>query len=253
MSATLAPARSFVLDALERRDPARHQVGDVAGPEELLAADEDVLVVLVPAEAGTGAEGLGDLRLGLQRTQGEHESARQVRRSVGVRQQEGLLLGQRVDVLAVGARDVAAGRLAAQPLRDVPRVGAGPGRELGGRRRTLGQRLEEAEPVARHHASGRDGGAEVAGELSDEFVDLVHVECHHEPPGRGTGRSGHLRPPSSGRLQPRCNSAAMASARLRAAGGPGKGELCERSTRMWRATSSATGSRSATRSTAPAR
>jgi hypothetical protein len=49
----------FVLHAVERRDPGRDEVGDVAGAEELLAADEDVPVVLVPAHPGTGAERLG--------------------------------------------------------------------------------------------------------------------------------------------------------------------------------------------------
>src|SRR5690242_5314801 len=46
----------LVLHAVERRDPGRHEVGDVARPEELLAAGEDVLVLLVPAHPGTGPE-----------------------------------------------------------------------------------------------------------------------------------------------------------------------------------------------------
>ena len=38
-------------DAVERRQPAADQVGVVAGPEEALAALEDVVDVLVPADA----------------------------------------------------------------------------------------------------------------------------------------------------------------------------------------------------------
>ena len=63
----------LVLHAVQRRDPGWDEVGHVAGAEELLAAGEHVVVVLVPAHPGAGAERLGDLRLGLQRAEGEHE------------------------------------------------------------------------------------------------------------------------------------------------------------------------------------
>ena len=57
-SATLAPASSFALHAVERRDPLRDQVGPVAGPEEPLGAAEQAVVVLVPAHAVAAAERL---------------------------------------------------------------------------------------------------------------------------------------------------------------------------------------------------
>ena len=50
-SATLRARRQLRLDPVERRDPVGDQLGDVAGPVERVAADEDVLVVLVPAHA----------------------------------------------------------------------------------------------------------------------------------------------------------------------------------------------------------
>ena len=50
-----------LLDAVERRDPRLDDVGAVAGLEEALAAREHVVVVLAPAEAGAGDEGLGDV------------------------------------------------------------------------------------------------------------------------------------------------------------------------------------------------
>ena len=60
------PGGQLRLDPVQRRDPVRHQLGHVAGPVERVAADEDVLVVLVPGDAGAGAERLGDLRFGAQ-------------------------------------------------------------------------------------------------------------------------------------------------------------------------------------------
>ena len=124
----------LVLHAVERRDPGRDQVGDVAGAEELLAAGEHVGVLLVPAQAAAGPEGLGDPRLGPQRAEREHERAGRVDAAVRVGQREGLLFGHRV---AVGGRvvlDVAARGLAAQPFGDVARVGLrARGQLLGGR------------------------------------------------------------------------------------------------------------------------
>jgi hypothetical protein len=51
------------LGTFEGRQPARHEVRRVSRPEEAFAAGEHSLVVLVPADAGSGAERLGDLLL----------------------------------------------------------------------------------------------------------------------------------------------------------------------------------------------
>ena len=51
------------LDPIQRGNPVRDQLGDVAWAVERVAADEHVLVVLVPAHARSGAERLGDHRL----------------------------------------------------------------------------------------------------------------------------------------------------------------------------------------------
>src|SRR6266699_6970911 len=66
----LGAGPQLVLDVVQRRDPGRDEVGDVTGPEELLAAGEDVRVLLMPAQAGAGPERLGDPRLGPPRTEG---------------------------------------------------------------------------------------------------------------------------------------------------------------------------------------
>ena len=122
------------LHAVECRDPLGEQVHEVAGPEEPLAAGEDVLVVLVPAVAGAGPEGVLDLGERLQRAQRQLERARQEDRAGGVGQREGLLRCHRVRPAAGVVLDVAAGGLPAQPLVDVARVGARPRRRARGRR-----------------------------------------------------------------------------------------------------------------------
>ena len=60
----LAAGRELVLDALERRDPLVHEVRPVPRAEELLGADEQLVVVLVPAEAVTRPEALRELLRG---------------------------------------------------------------------------------------------------------------------------------------------------------------------------------------------
>jgi hypothetical protein len=57
MSGDLSAAAELVLHVVQCGDPRWHQVGGVAGPEELLASKEDVLVMFMPAYAGAGADG----------------------------------------------------------------------------------------------------------------------------------------------------------------------------------------------------
>ena len=71
--------RQLRLHAVQRRDPAGHQLGHVAGPVERIGADEHVVVVLVPAEAGTGPERLGELRFSAQIAEDREGRRREVR------------------------------------------------------------------------------------------------------------------------------------------------------------------------------
>jgi hypothetical protein len=73
----------FGLDAVEGGQPAGDQIGGVPGPEEALAAREHLVVVLVPADARTGAERLDDLLLRPQRAERELERARREDGPVG--------------------------------------------------------------------------------------------------------------------------------------------------------------------------
>jgi hypothetical protein len=64
------------LDALvERGQPRRHEVRDIAGPEEQLGSAEQVAVVLVPPETFARAEAVGDLRLVAHTRRGDVEGA----------------------------------------------------------------------------------------------------------------------------------------------------------------------------------
>jgi hypothetical protein len=121
--------------------------------------------MLVPAEALAGAEGVLDLRDGLKRAQRQHERAGRVDAAVRVGQRERLFLGHGERVVRGVVLDVAAGRLAAQPLRDVPLIGVGLGGEFGGGGRRLGQRPVQAQPVAEYDVPGRDRRPQVPDEL----------------------------------------------------------------------------------------
>src|ERR1700757_3812341 len=81
------------LDAFEGGNPVGCEIRKIAGPEEALAASEQALLVLVPAEAFAGAEYLGELFLVLH-ARGDHViEAGQVNRAVVLSQGERLLRG----------------------------------------------------------------------------------------------------------------------------------------------------------------
>ena len=179
------------LDAVQRRDPLGQQVHQVPRAEEPLAAGEDVLVVLTPAVPGPGAERLLDVVLRLEGAERELVGTRQEHRAGRVGQGERLLGRHRVRRGGGVVLDVAAGRLAAQPLVDVPRVGVGRGGHGAGVAGLLGEGAVQAQPLTEQHVAGTDGGAEVADELADERHQGVHVD------GRSLGLSlfdgGHVR------------------------------------------------------------
>ena len=75
----------------------------------------------------------------------------------------------------------------------------------------VGEGAVEAEPVAEDDVAGRDGGAEVAGELADELHQLVGVDRHGVNPFQRwmLGARQHR----SRALQPACNGGTDAVAR----------------------------------------
>ena len=171
-----AAGAQLVLDAVERGQPGRDEVRGVAGAEQQLAAEEHVVVVLVPAHPGTGAEGLGDPRLGAQRAEGEHEGARQVERARRVGEGERLLGGE---VERAGRRvvlDVAACGLPGQPLGDVTRVGAGAPASSSGVAGALREGRVEPEAVPDDDTAGGGRRAEVADHAPEQGVEPVGVD-----------------------------------------------------------------------------
>jgi len=165
------------LDAVKGRDPRRGQVRVVAGAEEPLAPVEDVLVVLVPADARARPEGLGDCGLVPRRAGHELEGAGQEGRAVLDREGHGLLRGQAVAPAGRVVLDVAAGRVGGEPLAHVALRGVRALGEVGGRgRAAIGQRLVEPEPVADDDHRGAEHRAEVADGAMDEVHEPVVVD-----------------------------------------------------------------------------
>jgi hypothetical protein len=146
--------------------------------------------VLVPAQAGAGTESLGDLRLGPQRAESQHECAGGVDAAVGVGQREGLFFRHRVGIRDRVILYVAACRLPAQPFGDVARIGAGALGWFFWAGGPFRQRLIQTEPVPDHHVGSRRRGAEVGDEPAEELVQLVFVDCHDLPPVMVSGRAG---------------------------------------------------------------
>src|SRR5215471_8842757 len=94
-------------------------MGRIARAEESLGSAEQPGIVLVPTHASARAEGLGDLRLRLNRSKSRFKTARQKRRAVLVSQQQSLLLRQGVAPRPRIIVDVTACSLSRQPFAGV--------------------------------------------------------------------------------------------------------------------------------------
>src|SRR6266576_1573808 len=70
----------------------------------------------------------------------------------------------------------------AQPLRNVPRVGFGPPRQLLRGGRPLGQAAVQAQPVPDDDVSGGDRGAQVADVPAEQLAELVLIDGHDDLP-----------------------------------------------------------------------
>ena len=164
-------------DAVERGQPGRDEVRVVAGPEEPLAAVVDVVVVLVPADSGAAACGVGDPRRIEHRAERDLEEPGQVGRAVVVGQRDGLLGREAVAGFRWVVLHVAAGGLGVEPLAHVALVGAGARRELVGRERPgARERAVEAEPVADHDQCRVERGADLVDGAEDELLELAGVQ-----------------------------------------------------------------------------
>jgi hypothetical protein len=150
------------VEAVDRWDPRRHQVGRVPRSEEALGPVEQVVVALVPADAGAGAEGgPHGVLVAADRRRDGHAPARRSRATVAQR-----------------------GRRLLDPRRqlvDVERVD-----------------VEAEAGVAAHHALGAEHLAQAGGQHADlvagvggQVIPPQHVgerRCRH----RVTGERQHL-------------------------------------------------------------
>ena len=164
--------RQLVHDAVKRWQPGGDQVVDVAGPEEPLGAVEQVRVVLVPAESGSGAEPLFDRRHVAQHTKGELHAAGDEGWPILDGKRERLFRCHRVQLFGRVVVDIPASRLVGQPGPHVCRRCPGAvGQFLGRHRGAVRHRAVQAEPVADDDERGTDSGAKVTDRAADELLE----------------------------------------------------------------------------------
>ena len=168
-------------DAGERRKPFRDEVHAVVGAEGALGAAEEAVVVLVPADALASAEALRDARPAVHHGGRGLEDPGHRHRARLVGEDERVLGGQRVAVLAAVIGHEAARGLRVEPLAHVALVRVGARRELaGGDGLGVGHRAVQAELVAHGDERGVQRGADLGGDLTGECLDATLVECLHD-------------------------------------------------------------------------
>ena len=137
-------------------------------------------MVLVPADALARAEALRDARPAVHHggRRLEDPGHRHGARLVG--EDERVLGGQRVAVLAAVIGHEAARGLRVEPLAHVALVRVGARREFAGAYGLgVGHRAIQAELVAHGDERGVERGADLSGDLTGECLDATLVECLH--------------------------------------------------------------------------
>ena len=166
------PGPQLVHHPVQGGEPLAHQVGGVAGAEEPQHAGEQPVIVLVPADPGAGAERVHEPAVVGVAGRDDLERAGQEDRAVLGGDHHGLLGRQLEGAVGRVVGHVAAGRLVAEPLTDVPFGGAGAGGQRRRRDRAGARhRLVQAEPVADVQQQSRDGRAHVGDRLPDESLE----------------------------------------------------------------------------------
>jgi hypothetical protein len=165
------------VDPVEGRNPVLDEVREVARPEEARDAVEELVVVLVPADAFACAERVGELGEDAARRDRRLEGADDERRAVGVREHQRLLGRELVAAAAGVVIHVAGGRLRIEPLAHVALARIGVRRKPGGRHRPLRrQRAIQSEPVADDHQRSGRYRAEVYDRAAQQVVKLLLVD-----------------------------------------------------------------------------
>ena len=103
----------------------------IAGTKKPLGSVEQARVMFAPFHAFTGPEILQRTFAHMEKILHQQAGARQIDRSVGIRQTKFLLFAERVFASRLVIKDIAASSLTVQPLANVTFVGVGVIRELG--------------------------------------------------------------------------------------------------------------------------
>src|ERR1700681_4168842 len=111
--------------AVERGQPARQQVGVVAGPEEPFAALEDIVPVLMPPHSATSACSLDDARGIVHGPERDLEESGEEHGAVGICERDCLLRRERVPASLRVVFDKRTGCLSVEPLANVALRGPG--------------------------------------------------------------------------------------------------------------------------------
>ena len=164
----------------------------VSRAEEAFRSLEEISVVLAPAHAPAGAEGVGDSRFGPHCRQEHLVAAQEIGQRRGV-------LGRQAIAPAGGlVLDKVACRLVQQPLADVAFDGARRRRQIGRACPVaVGQRLVQAEAIADAGQRGAPERPPIVDCLTDERVQpgliqslrFLRVHCHRITPSAGRGRT----------------------------------------------------------------
>ena len=164
--------------AVERRQPLADQMRVVAGPEEPLGAAEQAGMMLVPADALAGAEGLGDLGLVVEHRGDDLVGAGQEGRPALIGEHGGLF-GGHVEALGGGVvGDVAGGGLRGQPFAQIAFGETGALGQLLGVGGALGERFVDAEAVAENDQRRAHRGAHVADHAAEKLLKLCRIDGH---------------------------------------------------------------------------
>lgn len=153
----------------------------VARPEEALGAAEKALAVIMPADAGAGAEGFGDLRFIEPDGLHDFEGAAEKGRTVLIGKGHGLFGGQAESAVFVIIIDIFGRGLSGEPFAQVAFLVAGLTRQAFGRDgHAIGHGLVDAELVAQQDSGAGDGGAQLADHPADQCIEFLGIGLTHD-------------------------------------------------------------------------
>ena len=164
-------------DTVQRRQPARDEIGVVARAEEPLAAVEHIVAVLVPPDAGTALRRLDDPRRVEHRPDRDLKEPGEKCRARGIGQGDRLFRGQPIAAAVGLVLDKAARSLSVAPLTDITLRQTGPvGQLAGGEWPGSRHRPVETELVTHHDERRVERGADLFDGTEHKRVQTLLVQ-----------------------------------------------------------------------------